>query len=261
MAARNFWSLVMLAGNVLLFILVALTAWNMTHMHYVHTYYLPATSPGVLTDHSVEDPFWWFTQGVLGLRLLFLVASVQRLTKPPNRTYFWIHLIVLILALALDIIYFIWHFFEIDDCNTAAGPLNFNRCSDDRWCCVFAQAPPDPYCPVLLAPCSPAVGPADLIWNARFLWSFALTIAAFVLYLVHLIATLFLGTGAAAMGDPRCVEDEKERKCVVDVAEMTPLANEDTDFVEGRIGLRAFKPEPTRQRRAIFGGGGYTTMV
>lgn len=250
--ARNFWSFVMLAGNVLLLALVLLTAGNMLHMRFPYSYYLPATSPGVLAEESVEDPFWWLTLGSFFLRLLFLVVAIQRLVKPPNRTYFWIHLIVLILAIAMDLVYFIWHFFEIDDCNTASGPIHYNRCSDDRWCCVFAVAPPDPYCPVLLSPCSPAVGPADLGWNARFLWSFALCIAAFVLYLLHLIVTFFLGTGAVAMVDPQCVEDPcLERKKLIDAADSEAFTSEDLEFVQARIGALRASGQPYQPVRIV----------
>lgn len=247
------WTFLFVVGNVLFLAMTLLTGWNLTQFKFQNTFYLPADAPGVRSSNVGLDAFWWFLQISFGLRVLFLTAAVQRASRPSDRTYYIIQLVVLALALIGDILFFIWHFFEISDCNTpGAGAYRLNLCSDDRWCCVYgAEAPaaPDGVCPYRLSACDPAVTADTLDWNGRFLWSFALTITALILYVIHLVVTLSIGSGVQAMRQPQCVQDTAcDRKVVVERSDINELADEDVEFLAEQIGVpyRAMgRPDPS----------------
>ena len=81
------------------------------------------------------------------------------------------------------------------------------------------------------------------------MWSFFLTIAAFVLYAIHLIVTLAIRSGASAMSNPMVVQDsttDGKRKMLLDEDEAS-IVNLDNDFgldegdlVESRIGASLY---------------------
>lgn len=257
MSAGRFWRNFLQFGNVLTVVLVVLTAANLLNMSPLRTFLRPADDPGLLLQNTLGDAFWWLAVVSVTLRVLLAVVTVQRIVQPWRTTYYWVHIIVAVLAFLLEIAFLALHIVEIQDCNEAGGPWQRNFCSDDRWCCVFGAVAPDAPtadCPYLLADCDPVVAQADLGWNGRFAWSFGLNIAAIVIMLVHLIITFVLGLRMVDMcyvrdpcrKAPLCVQ--REDTCTVSQYERF-ATQEEQDIDEFEAALDSYSNPETVQAR------------
>lgn len=190
-------AIVFIIATVLTILTVLLLCWNDTNMIFTYTFLLPSSSPGLLTSGR-NTAFWWFLQISVAMGILLIFFSGLRLADLKSTAYYWLHLVVSIIAFIIWILFFIFHLVESADCNVSTGT---NICSDYRWCCVYGTVDPAPagaFCPGVDVACSPVAIPADLGWNGVFAFSFGISIVLVVLGLLHIIFGLVLGTGSSS---------------------------------------------------------------
>lgn len=198
--------MVLLIVNVISLVVAVLAIWNATNTDFTHTYLLPSDTPGTLVSQR-GIAFWWQTQAVLALRFILIPAAALRIAVPSSVSYRVAHLILSVVLFFYEIIFLVFHVVESASCNAPSGggsPI----CNDERWCCVYGPIAPDPpiaQCPILLAPCFPAVTANDLAWRMTFLLSMIISIAFIVLALLHFLFGLIIGSGprrAASSSSP-----------------------------------------------------------
>lgn len=173
-------------------ILFLFSVWNSANLDYVHTYMYPANSPGLVTDNRF-GLFWFFSQVAILFRLSILILSLVRFTKPKSKTVRISYITIAILFCLEEIIFLVIHIIEIGDCNQKP----FNVCNDYRYCCVFGTVVLtlpiidfNPFCPLVLSPCSPAVTAIELDWSTEFKISFSLNCIFVVLGIISIIASI-----------------------------------------------------------------------
>jgi hypothetical protein len=197
---------ILIIVEVLTVLLVLCVLYVQLNMSFVHTFLTPATAPGVLVSDRVMNPFWWAQILLTTFRILGIVATAMRIAAPRDQWYPVCHGFTSVIWLIVEIAAIVIYFIEIAGCNnspTAVPSGVDNMCNDYRWCCVYGtiNAAPDittpiqAGCPLLLAPCAPAVTAPLLKWNFEFQMGFGFAIPLLVSAVAHLGFGLCMGKG------------------------------------------------------------------
>lgn len=191
----SFWFLHV--GNAVLVTLTSLLYFNALAYHFEFTYLTPATAPGHLHENRYENAIFWLLWITSIFRILAIVTTTMRGFVPNNRTIYTFHLIIIILALASEIVSLVYHGVTLNSANNSPNesPTGANNvCNDYRWCCVY-HTNPNSGCPVLLAPCAPFVNTTDLKTNFECVISTGAAVVLIIVYLFILLVSYGMGRG------------------------------------------------------------------
>ena len=129
------------------------------------------------------------------MRILVIVLTTMRAFVPQSPVIGTTHLVILGIYVASEIVSLIFHVITIISANNSPddSPSGAdNVCNDYRYCCVY-PGPANPDCPVLLAPCAPAVTNETL--NINFECTISTAFSP-----IFIVLSLFIALVAYSMG-------------------------------------------------------------
>ena len=191
--------------------LVAVMTWAIILYNWTfeNTFLMPAVAPnGLITQRN--GAVYWVLFPITVLRILALVACIARSANTYNRWYKHIVTLVAFVGILAEIAALVIFIIERNGCNNPPGadPSGRNNlCNDYRYCCVYGtsnithflpNSTVEPSCPILLAPCVPAVLASDLTDNWVFDASLASTVIFIAIYVMHILISGWMKDGSEA---------------------------------------------------------------